>query len=256
MTAAIATAAWSLDALTLTVGRRGWGDQLAGKSQKGVRAVLDALWRLLPHESAEGDLTAAQVADVAGYSLKWTRHCLQQLEALGVITWRRGYLKDGRPQAGWIRVSKRRLAELARKARGYLDDIRHDRARETAQRIRDTLQRPTTRQKPLSRRWEVASTLPTPRGSNQGFTPRPARLTTQQEAEMTYCETCGLNQDSCKQANQRVPWSQRHTFRPRPNRRAIVALPTRDDRRPAPAGWRSFIRPAHPELDYSEGSDE
>lgn len=255
MTAPV-SAAWSLDALTLSVGRRGWGDALGGKSQKGVRAVLDALWRLLPHESAEGDLTAAQVADVAGYSLKWTRHCLAQLEDLGVITWRRGYLDNGRPKAGWIRVCKRRLAELVRRARGFLDDVRHARAEATRQRLADTLNGPISTRKPLSRRWEVTSTLPTPKGSNLRFTRPPGSTSHLPGLTMAYCQTCNLTEDACLKANSRVRRSARHKFIARSNPRALIQAPIIDNTRPIPAGWRSLTRPAHPELDYQEGNPQ
>lgn len=161
------TAAWPAPDLVSALARSAWGE-LDGRPLAGVRDVLRALVDLLPYGAAEGALTASQVADASGLSLRWVRTCMHRLEAAGLITWRRGWLKAGRPQAGWVRVSKTRLAAMIRAAREA--DVRTTRRRERATALAArlaTLRNPTQRpkrHKPLSRRWELSSPLNPLRG--------------------------------------------------------------------------------------------
>jgi DNA-binding FadR family transcriptional regulator len=76
------------DILT-SLARAGWGE-ISGSEHKGTRAMLRALVDLLPYGSGEGLVTAPQLADVSGYSERWVRSRLSELEALGLILWRRG----------------------------------------------------------------------------------------------------------------------------------------------------------------------
>ena len=117
MTAPTPSASWPLPSLITSLKRAGWGE-LHGRKHQGVRSTLLALEGLLPRKSAEGRVTAVQVAEAAGLSELWTRRCLTVLEDLEIIRWTRGTIIDGKPAASWIRVQKSVLARLIRIARG------------------------------------------------------------------------------------------------------------------------------------------
>lgn len=174
------TAGWPLPKLLAALARAGWADLDTGAAQ-GIRSTLRALSDLLPHGSALGQVTTNQVADAAGLSARWTARCLRYLEEVGLITWTRGMLLAGVPTPGVIKVNKKILALLIRKARGLMDERVRARAAETSRRIRETLRKPTQtnkpktpapepwyirssktpdRQNPLSERVELRATLP------------------------------------------------------------------------------------------------
>ncbi len=265
----VPTAAWGSDRLLDSLQRRGWGE-LDGRPNAGLRTVLNALVSLLPYESAEGRLTRAQVADAAGITPKWAGVCLRRLEELGVITWRRGWLDHGQPRAGFVRILKSRLAEMARAVRGYLDDRKARRRDETRQRLAKTLRRTTVPpwklHRPLSCRGELSSTLPT-----QGSTPRsggafrqPSQTLPGLEGDaMPACAVCGRSEDACVLANTKVSDRLRHDYQPgRPAHPTLVApahelhaSPQRTHLR----GWRGLVaehtRPA-PEPLPIEGTDQ
>lgn len=257
----VPTAAWPADRLLGTLQRRGWGPDL-DDVQPGLRTVLHALVALLPYQSAQGVVTASQVADAAHLSVRWTRHCLGQLEDLGYIVWRRGWLDAGRPRPGMIRIVKARVAEACRKASGWLEEPRRRRRVETAHRVATTLHKDTLRvakrRKPLSARVELASTLHPLQGKNPaGFAPADDTQPTLTGVMMAYCETCGRDEVACSKANARVPRALRHRFVSAPDRRQLVAaVRTGPPTCTAPAGWRASARPAHPQLDYDQGSED
>jgi hypothetical protein len=114
------TAGTSLGKLVNGLRRAGWGD-LAGADTRGVRATLQALADLLPPNMASGRVTAPQLAEVAGYSERWTRSRLVLLEDAGVITWTRGGVVAGKPVPSLIRVHKTVLLELIKNARRLRD---------------------------------------------------------------------------------------------------------------------------------------
>lgn len=173
------TAGWPLPKLLAALARAGWADLDTGSAQ-GIRSTLRALCDLLPHKSALGQVTTNQVADAAGLSARWTARCLRYLEAVGLITWTRGQLLAGVPTPGVIKVNKRALVDLVRRARGQIDERVRARAAETSRRIRETLRKGTQlnrpakpsptpwymrsqkpeQQNPLSERVELSSTLP------------------------------------------------------------------------------------------------
>lgn len=137
-----------LDALA----RAGWAD-LDGRAAQGVRSVLRGLAALLPHRSATGLVTANQIADAAGLKSRQTRDNLQLLEQSGLIVWTRGGIVDGRPQPGVIKVNKRALVLLVNRARHELPARLAKRAATTAQRLRDTLNLRTLRNRGRAQAW-------------------------------------------------------------------------------------------------------
>lgn len=173
------TAGWPLPKLLSALSRAGWADLDTGAAQ-GIRSTLRALCDLLPYQSGIGQITTNQVADAAGLSGRWTARCLHYLEEVGLITWTRGQLLQGTPTPGVIRVNKRALADLVRRARGHIDERLRARSAETGRRIRETLRKSTQlnqptrpaptpwyvrnqtpdQRKPLSDRVELRSTLP------------------------------------------------------------------------------------------------
>jgi hypothetical protein len=125
-----ATAGMPLPLLVDKLARSGW----PGLDRRhGV--VLRALAVRLPHRSAEGKATTAQLADAASYTGRWTRETLAELEALGVVEWHRGGVRNGKPQPSTFRVVKARLVELLRA--GALDyaQLVARRTAETAARV-------------------------------------------------------------------------------------------------------------------------
>lgn len=252
-----ATASWSCDRLVDALARRGWGD-LDGPAHAGQQRVLQALVALLPYDSGEGHLTAAQVADAASLSTRWTRHCLHALEARGLIRWRRGWLDAGRPRPGFIRVVKTRLAAMVRAARDALDDRRTQRRATTRHRLATTLHRPTVppwkRRHPLSRLPELSSTLPIPMGRTEGAFPAQPPLPPN-IGDAMLCEICGLDPVMCEQTDRKVPRALRHEFTPTTPRVVPVIIDPRRTTQhptgPAPKGWRAATHPTPPTLDLT-----
>lgn len=111
-----ARARWPLYMLLDTLKRQGWGP-LSGRPWKGLRAVLAGLAARLPYGAAQGATTIEQVAAAAGYGLRWTRQCLNDLESFGLISWERGGVRYGRPVPSFFRIDKAMLAELVEAAR-------------------------------------------------------------------------------------------------------------------------------------------
>lgn len=128
------SAGWRSDQLVTSLVRSGWGD-LRGHHLGGVRDTLRALVDLLPWQSGEGLVTAAQVADAASLSERWTRRCLHLLEDAGIIRWTRGGVTNGKPLPSHIRIAKRVLVELIGGARPMLAAIQRARAERTAARL-------------------------------------------------------------------------------------------------------------------------
>lgn len=170
------SAALPVDTLVGSLSRAGWGP-LAGRRHAGVRDTLQALAHLLPHGSAEGRVTVAQVADVAGLSAKWTARCMNVLQSLGIISTRRGRIAAGQPTPGWVRIAKKALVQLVLAARPRLAEVRTARALATRARIREAGLvdhfNPIRRRSPLSSHMEATSTLPFLEGGNGATTSAP-----------------------------------------------------------------------------------
>lgn len=265
---AVATAAWSLDRLVVSLSRGGWGE-LDGPSNAGLQKVLHALASLLPWEAAEGRLTRAQVADAASMTPKWAGVCLARLEALGLVTWHRGWLDRGRPRAGWIRVHKNRLAELVRDVRGYLDQRRERRKAATQERLATTLRKTSIPP------WKRARRLVAPMGTefhpshrrSTGAT-RPGLQTTLPTLpigeDMPLCAICGRYQHQCERANAKERYAISHRFEPSRVGLHHTVIAADHEIHPSPArkaatsGWRALVAgmtpPAHPTL--MDGGDQ
>lgn len=263
-----ATAAWSLDRLVSSLSRGGWGDELDGAHNAGLQRVMHALASLLPWEAAEGRLTRAQVADAASMSPKWAGHCLARLEALGLVTWHRGWLDRGTPRAGWIRVHKTRLAELVRGVRGYLDQRRDERRAKTRGRVASTLTR--TSIPPWKRPKHLVAPMgtefhPSHRRSTGATRPglQTAIPTLPIGAEMPACGICGRSEHACGLANAKEPYAIQHKFEPsRIGARHTVIAPAHELRPAAHkqqqrTGWRTLVnRLNQPAPEPLEGLDQ
>lgn len=106
---------------------------------RGARAILQALARAMTVRKqslkAETDMTAEQLARQAGYGLRWTRNALHDLEDAGVIKWQRGGIRDGKPEAGIIRIVKSVLAQWIRDALPTATRRERKRRERTARRL-------------------------------------------------------------------------------------------------------------------------
>lgn len=155
--------------LVQSLANAGWGP-LSGGAHQGLRSTLQALVASLPYKSGAGFVTTNQVADRGGLSARWTRDCMQLLEALGLITWTRGGVQQGRPMPSHVRISKRALVELIRLARPALDAIQSARRAATNRRIAGLIRVYRTPRKriPLSRHVELGADLRPLTGESPG----------------------------------------------------------------------------------------
>jgi len=67
-------------------------------------------------------ITAAQLADRAGYSERHVRRWLPILEDLGLLSWSRGWIEEGRPQPGSMKINKAALVNYVQDARKEYDE--------------------------------------------------------------------------------------------------------------------------------------
>lgn len=124
-----------LPVLVAAYARAGWIG-LDTADVRCPRAILDAFTRLLDPRSGQGFVTVSQIADAACYSERHVRTMLAVLEAMGLISWTRGGIREGRPEPSIIRVAKTVLLDLIRRARPALERIRAIRAERTAARLK------------------------------------------------------------------------------------------------------------------------
>lgn len=243
-------ASWETPDLLGAYARAGGGG--FDQSEVGAERVLRALVDLLPHGSAAGKATAAQVADAAGMSVRWARHCLHLLEDMGLITWRRGGVIDGKPQAGWITIIKANLARLIRRSRDRASRRRAARAEATRERLQglhSRFVRNVRTRNPKSIHAELSSPLrPLRGGTRSGSRPDPAPQLPIGDPMATHpwhgtpCIICNHIPERCEHANGLVPKDQRHEYQPsKPTRVHQIVAPiihTRDDKAKCPPGWR------------------
>lgn len=173
-----------LSRLLAALARVGWGP-MRGRAMAASRAILDTL--ALAARDVRADLTATiqvtarQLAKLAGYSLRHTSRCLQWMEDAGVIEWVRGGIKrvDGRPAptVGVIRVVKRVVADWVLSFRAASDA--EDRARNAATRARlehYRVWRNRSHPKTVAAHVDMSSPHPSLRDEGaSGAAPRPSR---------------------------------------------------------------------------------
>ena len=81
-------------------------------------------------------ITASQLADRAGYSERHVRRWLPILEDLGILSWSRGWIEEGRPQPGSMKINKAVLVDYVQDARIQYDEaVLPLRAAKTAARL-------------------------------------------------------------------------------------------------------------------------
>lgn len=105
--------------------RAGWG-VLKGSENRCARSLLETLAgtmrSLKTDQRGYMTITAAQLADRAGYSERHVRRWLPILEDLGLLSWSRGWIEDGRPQPGSMKLNKKTLVKLVNDARVEYDE--------------------------------------------------------------------------------------------------------------------------------------
>ena len=111
-------AGWPVYTLLGRWSRSGWS-VLSGRSYQGARSVLrglaDAITDARDSRSSV-KITVWQLSERAGLSERWTGFLLGYLERLGLITWWRGRIINGKAVPSRITIQRQRLAALVRDA--------------------------------------------------------------------------------------------------------------------------------------------
>lgn len=128
----------SLQDILLALGRVNWGP-LRGRAWAYRRMVLQTLALMMREQKADYMAclvtTAPQLADRIGSCEKTVRNCLQDLEDLQVIEWRRGGIWDGKPMPSVLRVNKWKLVDWVKAWRPRNDKRLVKRRAETLARL-------------------------------------------------------------------------------------------------------------------------
>ena len=119
--------------------RAGWGI-LRGSENRCARSLLETLAGTMRSIKTDArgymTITAAQLADRAGYSERHVRRWLPILEDLGILSWSRGWIEEGKPQPGSMKLNKGVLSKYVEDARAEYDQaILPLRAAKTAARL-------------------------------------------------------------------------------------------------------------------------
>lgn len=101
---------WTCYQLIAALAHRGWGPLREGIP--GLVHILQAISHTVDPYTGTGYTTAPQLADAAYKSERWVRHCINQLDALGVIEWYPGGIKNGAPAPSFVKIVKSTLVEL------------------------------------------------------------------------------------------------------------------------------------------------
>lgn len=101
---------WTCYQLIAALAHRGWGPLREGIP--GLIHILQAIAHTVDPYTGTGYTTAPQLADAAYKSERWVRHCINQLDALGVIEWYPGGIKNGAPAPSFVKIVKTVLVEL------------------------------------------------------------------------------------------------------------------------------------------------
>lgn len=104
--------------------RAGWGI-LRGSENRCARSLLETLAGTMRSIKTDArgymTITASQLADRAGYSERHVRRWLPILEDLGILSWSRGWIEEGRPQPGSMKLNKNVLVKFVNDARTEYD---------------------------------------------------------------------------------------------------------------------------------------
>lgn len=101
---------WTCYKLIAALAHRGWGPLREGIP--GLVHILQAIAHTVDPYTGTGYTTAPQLADAAYKSERWVRHCINQLDVLGVIEWYPGGIKNGAPAPSFVKIVKNVLVEL------------------------------------------------------------------------------------------------------------------------------------------------
>lgn len=105
--------------------RAGWGI-LRGSENRCARSLLATLAGTMRSLKTDArgymTITAAQLADRAGYSERHVRRWLPILEDLGILSWSRGWIEEGKPQPGSMKLNKNALVKIVNDARVEYDE--------------------------------------------------------------------------------------------------------------------------------------
>lgn len=101
---------WTCYQLIAALAHRGWGPLREGIP--GLVHILQAISHTVDPYTGTGYTTAPQLADAAYKSERWVRHCINQLDALGIIEWYPGGIKNGSPVPSFVKIVKTALVEL------------------------------------------------------------------------------------------------------------------------------------------------
>lgn len=110
---------WTCYQLIAALAHRGWGPLREGIP--GLVHILQAISHTVDPYTGTGYTTAPQLADAAYKSERWVRHCINQLDALGVIEWYPGGIKNGSPVPSFVKIVKTALVELIEVAQASHD---------------------------------------------------------------------------------------------------------------------------------------
>ena len=148
--------------------RAGWGI-LRGSENRCARALLETLAGTMRSLKTDArgymTITAAQLADRAGYSERHVRRWLPILEDLGILSWSRGWIEDGKPQPGSMTINKNALVKFVNDARVEYEEailpVRAARTRARLARLR------LLRIKPYARRGQGRADMASGLSSNE-----------------------------------------------------------------------------------------
>ena len=105
--------------------RAGWGI-LRGSENRCARSLLETLAGTMRSLKTDArgymTITASQLADRAGYSERHVRRWLPILEDLGILSWSRGWIEEGKPQPGSMKLNKGVLSKYVEDARTEYDE--------------------------------------------------------------------------------------------------------------------------------------
>lgn len=140
--------------------RAGWGI-LRGSENRCARSLLETLAGTMRSLKTDArgymTITASQLADHAGYSERHVRRWLPILEDLGILSWSRGWIEEGKPQPGSMKLNKGVLSKYVEDARTEYDQaILPLRAAKTAARLARLR---LLRIKPYARRAQVRADI-------------------------------------------------------------------------------------------------